>query len=181
MIAELPPRRSLLRELIAKGVRITAQRRAVIQAFDEAKGHLDAAALLAAAKARDARIDRATVYRTLELLKKHRLVDELDLMHIDGEKHFYEPKTVADHLHLACFQCGEIQEVSDPLFDRLKAEIARRTGFQIRVVRLEIGGRCRNCCSRTCDAAQCDEAVCCKSEAVCDTRDDAQFVRRNGA
>lgn len=123
---------------------------------------MDAASLLTAARKRDARIDRATVYRTLELLKKHRLIDELDLMHLNGEKHFYEAKTGNDHIHLACFQCGAIEELTTPLFERLKNEISAQTGFQIRVVRLEIGGRCRKCCSRTCDAAHCAETVCCK-------------------
>ena len=54
-----------------------------------------------AGEKRDAQIDRATVYRTLKLLKKLRLIDELDLMHSLVRKHFYEAKTTADHVHLA--------------------------------------------------------------------------------
>ena len=56
--------------------------------------HLDAAALLKAAKQKDPNIDRATVYRTIALLKHLGLIDELDLMHLEGEKHYYEAKTV---------------------------------------------------------------------------------------
>jgi hypothetical protein len=63
------------------------------------------AALLALAREREPSIDRATVYRTIELLKKFRLVDDLDLMHLEGEKHYYEVKTRQDHLHLACMGC----------------------------------------------------------------------------
>ena len=33
----------------------------------------------------DASVDRSTVYRTLQLLKRHRLIDELELMHIHRE------------------------------------------------------------------------------------------------
>lgn len=33
----------------------------------------------------DASVDRSTVYRTLQLLKRHGLIDELDLMHIHRE------------------------------------------------------------------------------------------------
>jgi Fur family transcriptional regulator, ferric uptake regulator len=145
MNARSPERRSLLQELAANGVRITAQRKALIEVIQEAEGHLDAATLLQRVKKRDAQIDRATVYRTLELLKKLRLIDELDLMHLNGEKHFYEAKTTVDHIHLACFQCGRIEEFTSPLFERLKAEISSQKAFQIFVTRLEVGGLCRAC------------------------------------
>ncbi len=106
---------------------------------------MDVATLLEQAKKRDSQIDRATVYRTVELLKKLRLIDELDLMHLNGEKHFYEAKTTVDHVHLACFQCGRIEEFTSPLFERLKAEISTQNTFQIRVIRLEVGGLCGEC------------------------------------
>lgn len=138
-------RRALLEELTAKGVRMTAQRRALIEVIQGASRHLDAASLLALAREREPGIDRATVYRTIELLKKLRLVDELDLMHLEGEKHYYEVRTRQDHLHLACLRCGRIEEYSSDLFEGLKAEIARQTGFTIRVTRLEVGGICRAC------------------------------------
>lgn len=145
-----PPleRRSLLQELAAQGIRLTAQRKVLIDIIQSADKHLDAAALLDLAKKRDAQIDRATVYRTLELLKRLRLIDELDLMHLTGEKHFYEARTTVDHVHLACLRCGRIEEYTSPLFERLKAEISRERGFQIRVARLEVGGLCRTCSAR---------------------------------
>ncbi len=138
-------RRSLLDELLSKGVRLTAQRRVLVEIIQNATAHLDAAALLQEAQKREPNIDRATVYRTIDVLKRLRLIDELDLMHLNGEKHYYEVKTRRDHLHLACFQCGRIEEVATPLFEELKAEISRRNGFQIQVVRLEVGGRCSSC------------------------------------
>ena len=115
---------------------MTAQRRALVEVIQEANAHLDAASLLKLARQREPSINRATVYRTIELLKKFRLVDELDLMHLDGEKHYYEVKTRWDHIHLACFRCGGIEEFSSPLFERLKAEITRQSGFRIRLTRL---------------------------------------------
>ncbi len=138
-------RRALLDELVSKGIRLTAQRRALIKVIQEATEHLDAGSLLELARKREPNIDRATVYRTIELLKKLRLVDELDLMHLEGEKHYYEVKTKRDHVHLACFRCGRIEEFSSPLFERLKAEISKQAGFTIRVTRLELGGICRAC------------------------------------
>ena len=138
-------RRPLLEELVAQGVRITAQRRVLIETIQRAKGHIDAHTLLAMAKERDASIDRATVYRTIDMLKKRGLIDELDLMHLTGEKHFYEVKTQRDHMHLACFGCGRIEEFASPFFDRLQGEIERQKGFEIQVVRLEVGGLCKAC------------------------------------
>jgi len=138
-------RRTLLEELEAKGVRMTAQRRALVQVIQEAKEHLDAGSLLERARKRHANVNRATVYRTIELLKRLRLIDELDLMHLEGEKHYYEVKTTRDHIHLACFRCGRIQEFTSPLLEQLKVEIARESGFTIRVTRLEVGGACGAC------------------------------------
>jgi Fur family ferric uptake transcriptional regulator len=138
-------RRSLLKELTSRGLRMTAQRRALVLAIQDAKEHLDASALLEVARKQEPNIDRATVYRTLELLKKLRLIDELDLMHLNGEKHYYEAKTRLDHMHLACFDCGKIVEFTSPRFERLKAEISAQTGFEVRVTRLEVGGRCEDC------------------------------------
>jgi Fur family ferric uptake transcriptional regulator len=155
-------RRSLIQEFASRRIRMTQQRRALIETIQAADGHMDAASLLEQARKRDPRIDRATVYRTLELLKKLRLVDELDLMHLNGEKHFYEVKTNVDHVHLACFECGAIEEFTSPIFERLKAEIARQNAFHIGVIRLEVGGRCRKCCERTAAPAQCNENDCCK-------------------
>src|SRR5258707_2187570 len=158
-------RRSLLQELTLRGIRITGQRKILIETIQVATQHLDAATLLRLARRRDEGINRATVYRTLELLKKLRLVDELDLMHLNGEKHFYEAKTNVDHVHLACFRCGRIEEYTSPLFEALKAEISLKKGFRVRVTRLEVGGQCQECCNECSEAQKCDECAegtCCK-------------------
>ena len=138
-------RPSLMKELSSRGVRITEQRRLLVGIIQDSPRHLDAAKLLEIARMQDPGIDRATVYRTLNLLKTSGLIDELDLMHIEGEKHYYEAKTNRDHCHMACFQCGAIMEYASPSFEKLKAEIAQESGFQIRVVRLEVGGLCKRC------------------------------------
>jgi Fur family ferric uptake transcriptional regulator len=138
-------RPSLMKELAARRVRMTAQRRLLVGIIQDSPRHLDAAALLELAKKQDPDIDRATVYRTIALLKDRGLIDELDLMHIEGEKHYYEAKTNRDHCHMACFRCGAIMEYASSSFEKLKEEMAKRSGFQIRVVRLEVGGFCKRC------------------------------------
>lgn len=141
-------RYDLLDAVESRGIRLTAQRRALIQTIQEATSHLDAASLLKQARRRDPKIDRATVYRTIDLLKRMGVIDELDLMHIEGEKHYYEVRTQKEHLHLACFGCGEIKEFTSPSFERLKQEIAEKNQFEIQVMRLEVGGLCKRCAAR---------------------------------
>jgi Fe2+ or Zn2+ uptake regulation protein len=141
-------RYDLLNVVERRGIRLTAQRRALIETIQEATSHLDAASLLKLARRRDPNIDRATVYRTIDLLKRMGMIDELDLMHIEGEKHYYEVKTQKDHLHLACFGCGEIREFTSPSFERLKQEIGMKNQFEIQAMRLEVGGLCRQCAAQ---------------------------------
>ena len=151
-------RRNLLDELASKGIRLTAQRRALVETIQDANRHLDADSLLELARKREPKIDRATVYRTIELLKKLRLVDELDLMHLEGEKHYYEVKTKRDHIHLACFSCARIEEFVNPIFERLKTQISQETGFRIKVARLEVGGACRTCAAAGASSNESEDA-----------------------
>ena len=132
-------------ELMSRGLRMTRQRRTILSVVETAKQHLDASQILRKARALDPNVDRVTVYRTLNLLKRHGLVDELDLMHLEGEKHFYERRPNRDHIHMACLRCGKILEFESDLFERLKGQIQRDCHFHIVVSRLEVGGYCKVC------------------------------------
>lgn len=140
---EIPGR--LQAELAARGVRMTLQRRAVLSVIETAKKHLDASQILRKAQRLDATVDRSTVYRTLRLLKRHGMIDELDLMHLEGERHYYERKPGRDHIHMACLRCGKISEFMSEIFDSLKQQLERDCRFSIVVARLEVGGYCTNC------------------------------------
>jgi Fur family transcriptional regulator, ferric uptake regulator len=132
-------------ELMSRGLRMTRQRRTILSVVETAKQHLDVAQILRQAREIDPGLDRVTVYRTLNLLKRYRLVDELDLMHLEGGKHFYERHPVRGHIHMACLRCGKITEFESHLFDRLKGQIQRDCRFHILVSRLEVGGYCARC------------------------------------
>jgi Fur family ferric uptake transcriptional regulator len=131
--------------LAERGVRLTGQRRAILNVIETAKKHLDASQVLRRAQKLDPSIDRSTVYRTLALLKRHGLVDELDLMHLEGEAHYYERKINRDHVHMACFGCGKITEFASDLFESLKGQIETDCNYRIAVARIEIGGYCSRC------------------------------------
>ena len=132
-----------------RGIRMTEQRRAILRVMETATKHLDAAQLLRKAKKLDASLsaslDRSTVYRTLRLLKRNGLIDELDLMHINGEGHYYERKLNRDHIHMACLRCGKIMEFVSDIFEKLKGQVEKDCRFRIVVSRLEIGGYCAAC------------------------------------
>ena len=73
-----------------RGVRLTRQRKILLDLIDSSGEHLDAEQLYQLAKEKDPKLNRVTVYRTLKLLKTGGLVDELDLMHHKGDQHYYD-------------------------------------------------------------------------------------------
>ena len=90
-------------------------------------------------------ITRVTVYRTLELLKNLGLIDELDLLHLRGHRHFYESHGPRDHIHVACIRCGKVREFESELYEDLKRQIARDCDLEITITRTEVGGLCGDC------------------------------------
>ena len=135
----------LERELGARGIRLTSQRRVLLQVMDTARRHLDADEILQRAQKLDPRVTRVTVYRTLDLLKRHGLIDELDLLHLRGDRHFYESHGPRDHIHVACMKCGKVREFESELYEQLKSQISRDCGVEITVTRTEVGGLCADC------------------------------------
>ena len=92
-----------IRQLLQQqGVRLTRQRQILLELIDGSGRHLDADSLYLLAKEKDPKINRVTVYRTLKLLKQGGLVDELDLMHFNGEQHYYETRSKQEHAHIVC-------------------------------------------------------------------------------
>lgn len=135
----------LQRELGTRRIRLTRQRRVVLQVMESAARHMDANEILELAQQMDPGITRVTVYRTLDLLKRHGLIDELDLLHLRGHRHYYESHGPRDHIHVACVGCGKVREVESPLYEELKQQISRDCGIEITVARTEIGGLCEEC------------------------------------
>ena len=132
-------------QLLARGVRMTRQRRTILGVIETADQHLDVGMILRKARKADPTIDRVTVYRTIKLLKRHGLVDELDLLHLRGDKHYYERHPQREHLHMACLRCGKVMEFESALFERLKGQVERDCRFHIIVTRVEMGGYCADC------------------------------------
>ena len=136
---------SLIERMESRGLRMTWQRKLLAELLENAEEHLDAERIFLRAQKLDPRIHRATVYRTLNTLKQHGLIDELDLMHYRGDRHFYEIRPRSLHIHLVCMSCRTVAEPDDPFWDELKQKVQRETNFKPEVVRIEMGGTCAKC------------------------------------
>src|SRR5712672_2348708 len=126
-------------------IRLTRQRRVILQVMDDAEQHLDVDQIFARAKEIDAGVHLVTVYRTIELLKKERLIDELDLLHLRGDRHYYETHGPRDHIHVACLQCGKVREFESRLYEQLKSQIEKAFAMKVTISRTEVGGYCAEC------------------------------------
>ncbi len=128
-----------------QGIRVTRQRRILLDLIDKAGSHMDAEQLYVLAKEQDPKINRVTVYRTLKMLKQGQLVDELDLMHFEGDQHYYETRAKQEHAHVVCLRCGKVEEFYGEPLNRLRKQVEAHFGFEILVARTEIGGYCSSC------------------------------------
>src|SRR5215468_545403 len=128
-----------------RGVRLTRQRRILLDLIDNSGLHLDAESLYQMAREQDPKLNRVTVYRTLKLLKEGGLVDELDLAHFEGEKHYYETRLKQEHAHIICLRCGRVEEFFGEQLQTVRGQVASQFDFEIVFARTEIGGYCSHC------------------------------------
>ena len=138
----------LTQALTERGIRMTRQRRVILQVMDDAEQHLDVDQIFERAQRVDPDVHLVTVYRTIDLLKKHGLIDELDLLHLRGDRHYYETHGPRDHIHVACLKCGKVREFESRLYEQLKSQIERDFGMKVTVSRTEVGGYCAECLAK---------------------------------
>lgn len=135
-----------------KNLRVTAQRRAIIDTVFSTRQHFTADELLAWSRLRDKSVSRATVYRTLPLLTESGLVAEMDF----GKQHkFYDPNYAEHphHNHIVCQDCQKIVEFESATLEQLESEISHRLGFAVQTQRVQIIASCeelkqRGTCSK---------------------------------
>ena len=84
-----------------------------------------------------------TVYRALDFLLKHRLVHRIESMNAYvGCPH---PDSEHNGQFLICTQCGNAAEIDDPAIRRAIGEHARKIGFTIERITVEVSGLCPKC------------------------------------
>jgi Fe2+ or Zn2+ uptake regulation protein len=69
----------------------------------------------------------------------------LDLMHHDGDQHYYETRLKQEHAHVICLRCGKIEEFFGEPLKKMRQQIESHFGFEILLARTEVGGYCAHC------------------------------------
>src|SRR5437762_9959762 len=126
--------------LRARGLRLTRQRRIILEVVRATDAHPTAAFVYRRVRRRLPRVSLATVYRNLRVLAAEGvLAERADAggLRFDGNA---EP-----HDHFTCIGCGRIHDVPVRRGRAVRARLAAQTGFEVLNHRTEYFGRCGDC------------------------------------
>jgi Fur family ferric uptake transcriptional regulator/Fur family peroxide stress response transcriptional regulator len=126
----------------ADEVRLTPQRRAVLDVLQAADDHPTAADVLERVRAVLPGVGPATVYRTLALLVESGQAIELRLGQGDASRY---DRNINHHDHLICDECGRVEDVRVQVRQAALRELAASTDFTVTSYDLRIHGRCAPC------------------------------------
>src|SRR5687767_5976355 len=96
------PTEPVLELLRARGHRMTAQRRAIVETVMRTTGHISPSEVVRRVQKSSPSVNESTVYRTLSLLEE---VGVLTHAHLHGGPEYHHVDA-HDHVHLACSRCG---------------------------------------------------------------------------
>ena len=122
-----------------RGLKFTRQRRVIAQVLFGSEDHLTLNDILERARAEQASVGYATVYRTMKLMAESGLATE---HRFDDGQARYERAGTDHHDHIICTRCGRIVEFEDHEIERIQDMIAERMGFEVLSHRHEIYGSC---------------------------------------
>ena len=136
-----PAKEKFLAFLEQKNLRITSQRRAIVDIVFGTDQHFNAEQLLEWAREIDESVSRATVYRTLPLLTESGLVHEMDF---GKDYKIYDPNYAdhPNHNHIICDDCDKVVEFESDQLDTLENEISQNLGFHVKTQQLRINASC---------------------------------------
>lgn len=127
-------------------MRVTMQRKTILETLRSLKSHPTADELYAIIKPRLPRISLATVYRNLELLASEGLIRKI-LVQGSSQKRF--DGNPHPHCHIQCVNCGKVEDIMiDPSIDPISL-ITERKGFDVRGYHIEFSGICEDCRTST--------------------------------
>ena len=123
----------------AIGLKLTPQRLAILDYLDGNREHPSAEDIYRAVSKRFPTMSFATVYNTLEVLKKKGNVLELT---VDADKKRFDPN-IAPHHHLICLRCKRIVDIMSVY--ELSIPDAEKMDFEITGNHIEFYGVCDLC------------------------------------
>lgn len=121
------------------GIKLTPQRLAILDYLEGNKNHPSADDIYKAIKKAFPTMSFATVYTTLDTLRRRGMLTELT---IDPAKKRFDPNTEKHH-HLICTECKKVIDVHMDFCLDLPAVVA--DGFEVTGNHIEFYGRCPAC------------------------------------
>ncbi len=129
-------------ELSARGLRLTRQRRAVLDAIAAAPCSLSPLQVYDAAREQCPELGLTTVYRTLEVLDE---IGALRRVHGPGHCESFVPAGTAHGHTVVCDACGRVTEFTACDMRAVTEAAAKETGYRITDHFLQLSGLCRQC------------------------------------
>jgi Fur family ferric uptake transcriptional regulator len=124
------------------GHKMTPQRLLIVRSLRHAGGHVTATQIADDVRREYPFVDVSTVYRTLDVLRRMRLVTATDMGSGDA---VFEWAPEQPHHHLICSSCGHVQELSHDYLAELEARVATDFRFQPDLHHFAIFGLCEEC------------------------------------
>ena len=122
---------------IAKGVKLTDQRKIIAKIMSDSQDHPDVDELYKRASKIDSKISIATVYRTVKLFEEAGIIAKHEFK---GGKARYEELNEGHHDHLIDIKTGEIIEFVDEEIEKLQKKVADKYGYKLVDHKLELYG-----------------------------------------
>jgi Fur family ferric uptake transcriptional regulator len=119
-------------------MRLSRQRRMVLELLWDVKDHLSARDIFEKLNARGRNIGHTSVYQNLEALQSAGVIECLD--RASGRLYGYRSDP---HSHITCLKTGAIQDLDVELPHELLRQIEEHTGFSIESYTLHLSGRPR--------------------------------------
>ena len=120
---------------------LTKQRQAVLRAVRESEKHLTANEVFDNARFFLPGISFATVYNSLNYLKKEGLIGEIQF----GTNAKLYDRKLTPHDHAICNNCEKLVDLELSLPDGLLKEAADRSKFQVKSIEFTLRGLCPDC------------------------------------
>ena len=125
------------KKCIAKGVKLTDQRKVIAKIMSESDDHPNVDELYKRVSKIDSKISIATIYRTVKLFEEAGILAKHDFK---GGKARYEELSESHHDHLIDIKTGEIIEFVDDEREKLQKKVADRHGYALVDHKLELYG-----------------------------------------
>lgn len=120
---------------------LTKQREAVLRVIRESEKHLTANEVFDDARRLMPGISFATVYNSLNYLKKEGLIGEVKF---GADANLYDRK-LTRHDHALCNNCGKLVDLELSIPRKLLEEAANRSNFKPDTIELTLRGLCPEC------------------------------------